>query len=68
MAKKSKKNISIVLFIVGIALVLWGVNEYGLFGNRLARTLGGGISDKVMILWIAGGVATLIGGLGLFRK
>lgn len=68
MAKMPKKNISIVLFVVGISSVLWGFNEYGMFGNKLARSLGGGVSDKVMILWIVGGVSALIGGLGLFKK
>jgi len=68
MAKILKKNILIVLFVAGIALVLWGFNEYGMFGNKLARSLGGGIPDKVMILWVVGGVAALIGGLGLFKK
>lgn len=68
MAKGSSKNISIVLFVVGIALILWGVNDYGLFGNKLARGLGGGVSDRVMILWIVGGVLTIFGGLKLFKK
>jgi hypothetical protein len=68
MAKGSKKNISIVLFVVGIALILWGVNEYGMFGNKLVRGLSGGVSDRVMILWIAGGALSVFGGLGLFKK
>jgi hypothetical protein len=29
---------------------------------------GGGFSDWVAILWIAGGVLTILGGLGLFKK
>lgn len=67
MAKGSKKTINIVLFVVGIVLIAWGVNEYGLFGNKIARSFSG-ISDRVMILWIAGGILTFIGGIGLFKK
>lgn len=68
MAKKSNNTLFIILLIVGLALIGWGVNEYGLFGNKIVRTLGGGISDKVMILWIVGGVSTLVGALGLLKK
>ena len=67
MAKGSKKTINIVLFVVGIALILWGVNDYGMFGNKIARSFSG-ISNRVMILWIAGGILTIIGGMGLFKK
>jgi short subunit fatty acids transporter len=67
MAKNSKKTINLVIFIVGIALILWGVNEYGLFANEIARNFTG-ISDKVMILWIFGGVLTVIGGMRLFKR
>ncbi|PLX81375.1 MAG: hypothetical protein C0615_00040 [Desulfuromonas sp.] len=65
---KGARNLLVVFLIVGIALIFWGVQEYGLFGNKLVRSLGGGISNKVMILWISGGALTLLGALGLFKK
>lgn len=68
MANMFNRNVYIVLFVVGLALIAWGFNEHGMFGNKLARSLGGGISNKVMILWIAGGAASIYGGLGLFKK
>ena len=67
MAKGSKKNLNIILFVVGIALILWGVNDYGLFGNKIARSFSG-ISNRVMILWAFGGILTIVGGMGLFKK
>ena len=66
--RMSKKNISIVLLLVGLALIFWGVNENGMLGNELARGLGGGISNKVMMLWIGGGACAVLGALGLFKK
>ena len=67
MAKGSKKTINIVLFVVGIALVLWGFNEYGMFGNKIVRSFSG-VSNRVLIFWIVGGILTVLGGMGLFKK
>ena len=68
MSKKLKKNISLVLFFIGIWLIGWGLNEFGMFGSKLVRSLGGGIPDKVLMLWIAGAVCAVVGGVGLFKK
>jgi len=68
MAKKSNKTLYIVLLVVGVALIAWGFNDYGAFGNKLARSLSGRTSDRVMMLWIAGGALSLYGLFGLIKK
>ncbi|PLY04416.1 MAG: hypothetical protein C0624_05855, partial [Desulfuromonas sp.] len=65
MAKKSNTALFVVLLVVGVALIAWGFNDYGAFGNKLARSLSGKTSDKVMLMWIAGGALSLFGLVGL---
>jgi len=67
MAKKSNTALFVVLLVVGVALIAWGFNDYGAFGNKLARSLSGKTSDKVMLMWIAGGALSLFGLVGLVR-
>jgi len=67
MAKKSNTAFYVVLLAVGVALIAWGVNEYGAFGNQLARSFSGKTSDKVMMMWIAGGALSLFGLVGLVK-
>lgn len=67
MAKKSNTALYVVLLVAGVALIAWGFNDYGAFGNKLARTLSGRTSDRVMMMWIAGGALSLFGLFGLVR-
>jgi len=67
MARSSKKTIYAVLLVVGVALIIWGFNDYGAFGHKLTRALGGKISDRVLLLWLSGGVLSLFGLFGLVR-
>jgi len=67
MAKKSQQGLYIILLVVGVALVVWGFNEYGAFGNKFARAISGKTSDKVMLMWVAGGALSLFGLVGLVR-
>lgn len=67
MAKKKNTILYVVLLVVGVALIAWGFNEHGAFGNQLARTLSGKTSDRVMLIWIAGGALSLFGLVGLVR-
>ena len=56
-----KKQIGIALLVVGIILLVLGFNEYGTFGSRLGRALGAGMTNKVLALFIIGGVCTALG-------
>ena len=68
MAKKNSSKIGIILLVVGIGLLLWGINLYGAFGNKLARTFSGSSSNETMIFLIAGAVCTIMGVVMLYKK
>jgi hypothetical protein len=68
MAKKSMNKIGIVLLIGGIGLLLWGINLYGAFGNKLARTFTGASTNETMIFLIAGAICTVLGAIILNKK
>jgi uncharacterized membrane protein len=68
MAKKNSSKIGIILLVMGIGLLLWGINLYGAFGNKLARTFSGSSSNETMIFLIAGAVCTILGVMMLYKK
>lgn len=57
----SKKQIGIALLAAGVIMLVLGFNEYGMFGSRLGRALGAGMSNKVLALFILGGICTALG-------
>jgi hypothetical protein len=68
MAKKNANVIGIILLVAGIGLLIWGINLYGAFGNKLARTFSGASTNETMIFLIAGAVCTVLGALMVFKK
>ncbi|MHB8844420.1 MAG: DUF3185 family protein [Nitrospirota bacterium] len=64
----NKNTISIVLLVVGAVLLALGFQEYGAFGSKLSRALGGGSSDRALFLMIGGAACTVFGALGLMKK
>ncbi len=68
MAKKNSSKVGIILLVVGIGLLLWGINLYGAFGNKLARTFTGSSLNETMIFLIAGAVCTVLGAVMLYKK
>jgi uncharacterized membrane protein len=68
MAKKNSSKIGVILLVVGVSLLLWGINLYGAFGNKLARTFSGSSSNETMIFLIAGAVCTVLGAMMLYKK
>lgn len=64
----NSKQIGIVLLVVGVILLVLGFNEYGAFGSRFARTLGAGPSNKVLALFIIGGVCSALGLMQTLKK
>lgn len=65
---RDRKLIGVALLAVGVILLVLGFNEYGAFGSRLARALGSGPSNKVLMLFITGGVCTALGLMQTLKK
>lgn len=67
MAKGTSQLMAIILLITGIALLIWGSDLYGAFGNRVTRALDGSVDSKTIVVLVAGAVCTLLG-LAKLRK
>jgi len=68
MAKENSSKIGIILLVVGIGLLLWGINLYGAFGDKFARAFTGSSTNETMIFLIAGAVCTVLGAVMLYKK
>ena len=68
MAKNNSSKIGIILLVVGIGLLLWGINLYGAFGDKFARTFTGSSTNETMIFLIAGAICTVLGAVMLYKK
>jgi hypothetical protein len=62
------KNVSTVLLVIGVVLLVLGLQEFGAFGSRISRALGRGPSERAWFLMIGGAVCTVFGGMGIFKK
>lgn len=63
-----KSVVNIIILAVGIVLLVMGYNEYGALGSRAGRLLGMGISDRVLIFFIAGAACTAYGLMRTLNK
>jgi hypothetical protein len=61
------KGLSVALLIVGIVLIIWGVNALESFSSELSRVFTGSPSDKAVWLLVSGIVAAIVGLFGLLR-
>lgn len=68
MAKGTSQLIGIVLLVAGIALLVWGFNLYGSFGNKLTRAIDGSVDGKTVAVLVGGGVCSLLGLFKLVKK
>lgn len=59
------KGMSFVLLVVGIVLIIWGVNALESFSSDVSRFFTGSPTDKSIWLLIGGSAATLVGLSGL---
>jgi len=62
------KNVGIAMLIIGVVLLVLGMQEYGAFGSSVSRAIGRGPSNRALLLLISGGVCAAIGGMQIFKK
>lgn len=62
------KNVGIALLVIGVVLLVLGMQEFGAFGSSISRALGRGPSTRAWFLLISGGVCAAIGGLQVFKN
>jgi hypothetical protein len=63
-----KNIVGVVILVAGVVLLVLGYNEYGTFASRASRALGGGVSDKVLYLFVAGAACTVFGLVNTLKK
>ena len=62
------KIVSIVLMVVGIALIVWGFQMSDSLGNQVTESLTGSSTDAVMFRYIAGAASLAVGAFLFFKK
>lgn len=61
------KGISIALLIVGIILLIYGINAYNSASSSISQAVQGAPSNKAIWLIVLGVLGAIIGGFGLIR-
>ncbi len=61
------KGISIALLVVGIALVLYGLNASDSMSSSVSRAFTGAPTNKTLWLLLGGSAAAIIGLVTIFR-
>ena len=62
------KGIGIALLVVGVALILYGLNASDSVSSSLSRTFTGTPTDKTLWLLLGGGAAAIVGLVTTFRN
>jgi hypothetical protein len=68
MDRQTSKVVGIILSVVGVALLIWGYQMSGSFGNEVTKTLTGSSTDAVMYRYIGGAVSLAVGLFMFFKK
>jgi hypothetical protein len=63
-----KKGLAVALLVVGIALIIYGINASNSVGSGFSRFFTGAPTDKTIWLLLGGAFAAIAGLFGLLRK
>ena len=59
---------AIVLIVIGIALLYWGYEEYNSLTSQMNKLVSGTPTTKTLLIFLAGGISTILGLVQLIRK
>jgi hypothetical protein len=62
-----KKPTSLAIFVIGVVLLVLGLNASDSFASEVSELFGGSPTDKAIWLLVGGIFATIVGGVGLLR-
>lgn len=62
------KLTSIVILIIGIVLLVYGIEASDSFGSAVSEVVNDAPSNKSIFLIVAGIIGTVVGGLGALRS
>jgi len=62
------RGMSVALLVVGVILLVFGLNAYHSASSDVSRFFTGAPTDKALWLLIGGSIASIVGFLGLARK
>ncbi len=68
MNAQQTKLLSIILIVLGVALLIWGFQLSGSAANEVARSVTGSSSDAVTYRYIGGAISLAAGLFLFFRK
>ena len=57
----NKKNIGIVLIIIGVALAAWGYNAYDSVGSQISRSFSGDAPIEAWVGMVGGAICIVLG-------
>lgn len=65
----SRNNLfSVVILIVGVALLIWGIQASDSLSSEVSEAIEGAPSNKALLLMISGGLLALAGLVGTLRR
>ena len=64
----NKNIIHMIILVVGVVLIVLGLQEYGAFGSSVSRAVGRGPSTRAWVLLACGVACAGFGTMKIFKK
>jgi LPXTG-motif cell wall-anchored protein len=62
------KALALALLVVGVVLLIWGINASNSAGSEISEAVTGSPTDKSIWLIALGALGAIAGGVSLFRR
>jgi len=64
----NKNSLAVAMLVVGVILLVWGINMSGAFESQVSRVFTRAPTDKAMWAMVGGAVLTAVGVFNLFFR